>query len=145
MAGPRFLPLLLLLLSSALVTAEWGPEDAPWVHSDGHTQYGDRETQDGDRESVPSLLDSFQPRRAGLGSSTPSLGFSLPPSSLPTPSPASAGERSPPVLRPAPGGPPQSFGPLVPPCPTVTFSPLFSTVASASPPHAGYPQASLCP
>lgn len=65
MAGPRFLPLLLLLLSSALVTAEWGPEDAPWVHSDGHTQYGDRETQDGDRTGDGTRIINGDPCKEG--------------------------------------------------------------------------------
>ncbi|KAM6154432.1 kallikrein-7 [Erethizon dorsatum] len=51
MAGSCFLPLLILLLSSALVTAEWDPVDSPGVHTDSHTHHGDHQTHHGDRQT----------------------------------------------------------------------------------------------
>lgn len=58
MGGPRFLPLLALLLGSGLVTAERDGGVSPEVHTDGHSHQGDR-------ESEPALLDSFLPERPG--------------------------------------------------------------------------------
>ncbi|XP_005412779.1 PREDICTED: kallikrein-7 [Chinchilla lanigera] len=48
MAGSRFLTLLVLLLSSALVTAQWDRVDSSGAHTEGHTHQGDRPTHQGD-------------------------------------------------------------------------------------------------
>ncbi|XP_010638930.1 kallikrein-7 [Fukomys damarensis] len=67
MAGSRFLPLLVLLLGSALVTAEWVRVDSPEVHTDSQPHQGARQPHQGARQPHPGDRQPHQGDREGDG------------------------------------------------------------------------------